>query len=297
MPLVTIFTPTYNRAYTLPKLYDSLCQQTCKDFIWLIVDDGSTDGTQSLISQWTTKADFPIVYHKQKNGGKMRAHNRGVSLCTTPLFVCVDSDDCMRTAAIASIVAHWETIEKNGTIAGMIAYCSICQDDGNFMIRCKFPFQGISTIRQLYNRGFFGDTTLVFKTEVIRCHPFLEIEGEKFSTESYAYEQIDRSYSYLLVNESWKLCTYMPDGYTQNEKRLYRENPKGWAYYYNQRVAYAPSTHLKQKIGYTMLFFIFARRAKFRHIYQMFAWKTPLYPLLWLLSYYYEYKWREKYPK
>ena len=92
MKRLTIFTPTYNRAYILPKLYDSLCEQTCQDFDWLIVDDGSTDHTKELVGDWIKEKKISIRYVCQENGGKMRAYNKAVSLTETELFVCIDSD-------------------------------------------------------------------------------------------------------------------------------------------------------------------------------------------------------------
>ena len=90
---MTVFTPTYNRAYILPKLYDSLCQQTVKSFEWLIVDDGSVDNTQELVEKWIEEKKIEIRYFKQANGGKQRAHNLGVEKSKEEIFVCVDSDD------------------------------------------------------------------------------------------------------------------------------------------------------------------------------------------------------------
>ena len=90
---LTIFTPTYNRAYTLKKLYASLIEQINQNFEWLIVDDGSTDNTEEVVKQWVDEKKITIRYFKQRNGGKQRAHNKGVEICNTELFICVDSDD------------------------------------------------------------------------------------------------------------------------------------------------------------------------------------------------------------
>lgn len=104
MKLLTIFTPTYDRAYILPELYHSLCKEPSDSFIWLIVDDGSTDNTQTLVENWQRENKIEIVYFKQENGGKMRAHNKGVELCSTPLFFCIDSDDQIATGAVEKIL-------------------------------------------------------------------------------------------------------------------------------------------------------------------------------------------------
>ena len=296
-PLITIFTPTYNRAHTLPQLYKSLCRQTCKDFTWSIVDDGSSDNTEGIINQWTEESMIDISYVKQANGGKMRAHNHGVRICTTPLFVCVDSDDYVTDSFVEEIKASWLPFLSDNSLAGIIAYKSIKGEDGEYRVRCSFPFSGKSTQSHLYQSGFFGDLTIVFKTDVIKKFPFLEVEGENFSTEDYAYDQIDEEYQYILVDKAWTLCEYMPDGYSQAEKLLYTKNPKGWALFYNQKAKFTHTYFSKRKLGYGILYMIFARRAGFKNIFKQSELKTPLYPFFWLLSYYYEWKWREKYPK
>lgn len=297
MKLITVFTPTYNRAYTLPQLYHSLCRQTCKDFVWSIVDDGSSDDTSAIIEQWRADKEIEIVYTRQANGGKMRAHNHGVRLCSTPLFVCVDSDDFVADTFVEEIRSYWPQIQSDKTLAGIIAYKSIQNEKGEFLVRCSFPLQGRSSLNNLYKNGFFGDTTLVFKTEIIRQHPFLEVDGEKFSKECYAYDQIDQEHEYLLAEKAWTLCTYMPDGYSQDERNLFKNNPHGMALVYNQKAKFTPGYINAEKIGFAVLYMIFARRAGIKNIYQQSELKTPFYPLIWLLSYYYEWKWKDKYPR
>ena len=100
---LTIFTPAYNRAYTLPTLYESLLEQTCKDFIWIIVNDGSSDNTDKVVSEWLRDNKVNIIYQKQTNQGKMAAHNTGVTMCTTEYFVCIDSDDHLVPDAVEYI--------------------------------------------------------------------------------------------------------------------------------------------------------------------------------------------------
>lgn len=297
MEFITIFTPTYNRAYILQQLYDSLCRQTCKEFLWLIVDDGSSDNTGDLVKSWVAENRIRIDYRTQPNGGKMRAHNNGVRCCQTPLFVCIDSDDYVCDNFVESVKPYWEQIKADSKLAGIIAYRGFPTEGKGFLPKRHFPVKGTSTFEELYRKGYFGDTTLVFKTDVIRRFPFLEVEGEKFSTEAYAYDQIEQEYKYLLAEEIWTYCEYLPDGYSQNEKSLYSKYPKGWAMYFNQKAKFTHTYLSKKKIAYCVLYLIFARRAGLKHIYHQSALKTPLYPLFVLLSYFYAWKWREKYPK
>ena len=117
---VTVFTPTYNRAYILPKLYESLKKQICNDFEWLIVDDGSTDETEKIVRGWLTEETFPVRYIKQLNGGKHAAINRGVLETKSELFFIVDSDDQLTPDAIAIIKQKYQEVRDDDTVAGII---------------------------------------------------------------------------------------------------------------------------------------------------------------------------------
>ena len=230
MKKLTIFTPTYNRAYILPKLYESLCKEPADSFVWLIVDDGSTDDTQKLIKRWQKERRIEIEYHKQPNGGKMRAHNKGVQLCTTSLFLCVDSDDQIASGAIALILGAYQSIINDETLCGIIAKKQIV----NRISSPKLPILERSTLHNIYSAGFIGDTSLVFKTSVLKKYLFPEIAGEKFVPEAYVYDQIDQKYELLILDEYLIRCEYQEDGYTSNMKKLYLRNPKGFALYYLQ---------------------------------------------------------------
>ena len=105
---VTVFTPTYNRAYIISELYESLKKQDFTDFEWLVIDDGSEDHTEDLFKQWQNEYnDFPIRYYKVNNGGKHRAINKATELAKGELFFIVDSDDKLVSDALEKIVS-WE---------------------------------------------------------------------------------------------------------------------------------------------------------------------------------------------
>ena len=110
MASLTVFTPSYNRAHTLHRAYDSLCRQPGVDFEWLIVDDGSTDGTAELVNGWAAQAKFPIRYVWQSNRGKHVAINHAVRLCKTPYFIILDSDDACVPGALARVLHAWDTL-------------------------------------------------------------------------------------------------------------------------------------------------------------------------------------------
>lgn len=119
-PILTIFTPAYNRAHTLPRTYESLCCQNCKDFIWLIVDDGSTDNTAELVQEWQERDNgFEIHYIYKENGGMHTAHNTAYANIHTELNICIDSDDMLAEGAVEKILNKWEEVKDKG-YAGIV---------------------------------------------------------------------------------------------------------------------------------------------------------------------------------
>ena len=228
--MVTIFTPTYNRAYIVNKLYDSLCHQTSYDFEWIVVDDGSTDNTEQLFAEILKKSHpFEIKYFRQDNGGKHRAINRGVQLAHGDLFFIVDSDDRLTENAVESIVSWANQLpddRKWAGVAGLKGY------DRNHMIGTTFPgefLDATSLDRSKY--GIEGDKAEVFFTEVLRQFPFQEFEGEKFLTENTVWLKIAQAGYYLRwYNHVIYLCDYLEDGLTKNMQKIRFQNPQGALY-------------------------------------------------------------------
>lgn len=226
MEKITIFTPTYNRAYILYKLYNSLKQQNNKEFIWMIVDDGSTDNTREIVEIWKNENIIPIEYYYKDNGGKQRAINYGLSKCYTELFCCVDSDDYLVENAIDKILNFW--IKNQSTnISGIVSL----RGKNNFEpLGTKMPQNKLVTkFNDLYEKyNFKGDTNLIYRTEILKKHPYPVAEGEKFISESYAYLEIDDDYNIILMDEITVICEYLEDGYTKNVYKLLKNNPKGY---------------------------------------------------------------------
>lgn len=223
---LTIFTPTYNRAYILPKLYNSLMNQSNKEFIWLVVDDGSTDETEMLVKKWIDESNICIQYIKQENQGKHIAHNTGVENCQTELFFCVDSDDYLLEHAIETILDDCQKINSE-EICGIV---SIRITEDMSPIGTDMP-QNIkySSLTDLYQKyGLRGDSALIFKTQVLREFKFPQIKGEKFIGEEYIYCQIDVMYKLYISYDKYYVCNYLEDGYTTNMFKLITNNPKGY---------------------------------------------------------------------
>ncbi len=223
---LTIFTPTYNRAYILPKLYKSLLNQSNKKFIWLVVDDGSTDETEMLVKEWIEEAKLCIQYIKQENQGKHIAHNTAVENCQTELFFCVDSDDYLLGHAVEMILEEYNFI-KSKEVSGIV---SIRIKENMSPIGTEMPTKiNYSSLTDLYQKYHLkGDTALVFKTKILQEFKFPQIKGEKFIGEEYVYCQIDEFFKLYLSQNRYYVCAYLDDGYTTNMFNLISKNPKGY---------------------------------------------------------------------
>lgn len=229
MKKLTIFTPTYNRAYCLHHCYESLKNQTCKDFIWLIIDDGSSDNTQELVQEWLEENEIEIQYYWQENQGMHGAHNSAYERIVTELNVCIDSDDYMPSAAVEKIILFWERY-GNPEVSGIIGLDS--HTDGR-IIGSTFPGNlKRATLFSLYNKyGVTGDKKLVYRTELTKQYPYPLFQNEKYVGLAYKYHMLDQQYEMLLMNEVLCCVEYMPDGSSMNMLKQYRKNPKGFAFY------------------------------------------------------------------
>ena len=225
--MITVFTPTYNREYKLSQLYNSLISQTNKDFEWIIVDDGSTDNTKSLVASWISENKIKIRYYKQKNQGKPIAHNKGVLESKGELFICVDSDDYLIDKAIEIIEKNWNKHRDNTNCVGMVA-AKILKN--NETVGTEMPKNvNYSTLQDLYCKyKHKGDTALIYRCEIIKKYQFPKINGEKFIPETYLYNQIDQEGKLAIIYDKFYVCEYLEDGYTSNSAKLIKNNPIGY---------------------------------------------------------------------
>lgn len=227
---LTVFTPAYNRAHTLPRTYESLRRQSCKDFIWLIVDDGSTDGTAALVCGWQEEDNgFAIRYVYKENGGMHTAHNTAYENIDTELNVCIDSDDCLADGAVEKILAKWEQVKDRG-YAGIIG---LDADFGGSVIGKGFP-DGMTetTLSGYYAAGGTGDKKLVYRTDIIKRYPpYPVFEGEKYVALAYKYRLIDQEYKLAVLNEVLCNVEYQADGSSNTMWRQYLKNPRGFAFW------------------------------------------------------------------
>ena len=244
MTTLTVFTPAYNRAHTIGRTYASLCRQTCKDFCWLIVDDGSTDNTKELIDQWIKEGKINIRYIYQQNQGMHGAHNTAYRNIDTTLNTCIDSDDYMPDDAVEKIINCWKSY-GNDHVAGLIGL-DITQEGR--IIGTEFP-EGMktTTLQGFYQAGGKGDKKLVYRTDVIKRYPEYPIfEGEKYVGLAYKYMLIDQDYELITLNEPLVIVEYQLDGSSFNMYKQYWNNPRGFAFF---RKAEMRTTHsLKRKL-------------------------------------------------
>lgn len=276
MKRLTIFTPTYNRAYILPKLYESLCVQTCQDFEWLIVDDGSTDNTQKILDSWLEENRISMRYVLQENGGKMRAFNRAVSLSESELFVCIDSDDqLISERVIEDSLTYWDKHKKdasNKRIAGMISGKKVNNNKSDFT---HVPHVG--TINKLI-KTYGTETTIFLLTEVVKQYPYPSFNGENFITDVYIFDQIDEEYVFLFHPYYSQQCAYREDGYTFNYRRLLYDNPRGHREYHAQRVSLKKEGWIKSVICYISMSLFVSDHTLFSKSPNLFM-TVLLYPL------------------
>jgi glycosyltransferase involved in cell wall biosynthesis len=229
MPTLTVFTPAYNRAGMIVRTYESLCRQTCKDFEWLIIDDGSTDNTYEVVKPWLENSDFRVRYIYQDNQGMHGAHNTAYRNITTELNVCIDSDDWMPNDAVKLIVDFWKE-HGSDKYAGLIGYD---EREDKSIIGAKFDgCLKETTLLEYYDNGGSGDKKLVYRTDVIKQYPEYPLfEGERYVGLAYKYMLIDKDYKLLVLNKPLATIEYQADGSSNSMYRQYWRNPKGFAFY------------------------------------------------------------------
>lgn len=210
-PTFTVFTSAYNRSHTLHRVYESLRQQTCRDFEWLIVDDGSTDDTQQCVETWQRQADFPIRYLRQENQGKHVAFNRGVREARGDLFVSLDSDDACAPAALQTFKAHWEAIPPSQRHRFSGVTC-LCVDQFGRPVGNRFPKDVMDSdgLEIRYRYKVSGEQWGFHRTDLLRQFPFPEVVKRRYIPEGLIWARLARLYKTRFINDA--LRTYFVEG-------------------------------------------------------------------------------------
>lgn len=227
---LTVFTPTYNRANTLLKLYKSLCLQTCQDFEWLVIDDGSSDNTISLIEECSQEKRIKIRYIYKENGGLHTGYNTAYANIDSDLCVCIDSDDYMPENAVELILEKWQ---KDGSdnycgLVGLDFYA-----DTNQPIAGYFP----DNLKECYYLDLYqkkihrGDAKYVMRTELVKkVAPQIGFPGERFFNPTYMFLQVGDKFPLLILNEN--LCYVSRDNKDRMSAYIYyqyKQSPKSFA--------------------------------------------------------------------
>ena len=227
---LTVFTPTYNRVELLSRCYESMKRQTSKNFIWMIIDDGSTDDTASVVSNWIKESsDFSIEYYYKDNGGLHTAYNEAIKRIKTKLCVCIDSDDFMPDDAVEMILRFWK---KNGSDR----YAGIVGLDYNLngtIIGDPLPDQkSVNLIDLLVGKYPIhnGDRTNVVRTELYKKYaPMKVFPGEKNFNPHYMHLQISQEHDFLVLNKNLRYVEYQETGMSNSILKQYINSPNSFA--------------------------------------------------------------------
>lgn len=216
----TVFTPTFNREHTLHRVYDSLKLQTYRNFEWVIVDDGSSDGTQNLIAKWQSEADFPIINLYQKNSGKHVAFNRAVQAARGSLFLVIDSDDGFTADALQTMLEAWDEVEDKSNYTGIVV---LAKYDNGQISGDPFPSSPFDTdaLSLNYKHRLPGERWGFHRTEVLKQYPFPEDNANvRFVPENIVWDAIARQYKIRCINQVLRIY------YQDSGNQVTRANPK-----------------------------------------------------------------------
>ena len=232
---ITIFTPTYNRGYTIEKLYKSLLKQREQNFEWLIIDDGSTDNTKQIVEELIKKNEVNLRYIYKNNSGKYRAINDAIKIANGELFMIVDSDDYLEENAIDTIKKYYNEISDNNDFIGVVGLKGNKNGDVYTAYlnekNCKNKYYNLKYldadfIDYRYKYKISGDRAEVCKTKELKKFKFPEISNEKFMGEGYLWNMIaEANYKFRYFNEVIYVAEYLEDGLSYNIKKILRNSP------------------------------------------------------------------------
>lgn len=225
--LLTILTPAYNRQEGIKILYQSLCRQTEGEFEWLIVDDGSSDNTRSVVNELQQQASFPIKYVYKSNGGKHTALNVGISQIESPLTFIVDSDDYLTDDAVAQIKSVYSKYKNDKTLCGY-AFLRAFPDgkvNGKLFEKDELIASYIDT--RVNSDDTNADKAEVFITSYLKEFPFPEYPNEKFLGEDIVWIRMARKYKMVHINKAIYVGNYLEGGLTSNRRKHNIQSPVG----------------------------------------------------------------------
>lgn len=243
MKKLTIFTPVYNRAEKLKMTYDSLVRQSNKNFIWLIIDDGSTDEVYKSVDEWKKEGKIDIQFYRKENGGKHTAFNYALEVIKTELvFISLDSDDYLEPDAVEFILNTYNDEYK--------IMATLWNDSKNANVK-KFDVKKVKelTLAEAYSRNLVNaELNYIFRTDYLAQYSYPVFKNENFFTEAYIFYQMDEKV--LWTDKVVRRGEYLSDGLTSNVISLFYNNPNSW-YLYN-KIRTKKTRKIMLKIKYTM---------------------------------------------
>lgn len=248
-PILSIITPTYNRASLLPRCYESLRGQSCMDFEWIIVDDGSTDDTQSVAKTFRDDL-FPVTYVKKENGGKHTALNASHPHIHGAYVLILDSDDYLTADAVKKVLSGWAQYEDQETI-GIVTFLK-SDPKGNIMATVDTPHIPLDILRHKRRVLHINDCCEVIRTELFRKYPFPEFPGERFLSECALWNRVAQTHKCVYINEIIYICEYLSGGLTDGGRALRIRNPRGGMFISNLRMV--RKNYLSQRVKYGLLY-------------------------------------------
>lgn len=255
--LLTIVTTVFNRAKLMERLFYSLMKQKNKNFVWMVVDDGSDDDLKSVMSKFEGQTDFPITFYQKENGGKHTALNLAFSKLETELVIMVDSDDWLLPDATDIIEKKWKTrTEKN--IAGCIFLRGKNAD--TCIGKSELPDGIYDMIDVMFSHHIEGDKVEVFRSDILKEYRFPVFENEKFMGEGYIWYQIYLKYRMMYVNQIIHICEYLEGGLTKQGRKLRISCPLGGMEY--SKICFNKRFPIKERIKRAWLFVCYGKFAK-----------------------------------
>lgn len=236
--LISVFTPTYNRAYTLKRVFDSLMAQTFShdNFEWILINDGSTDNTEDLIQSFLKDADFKIEYIVQKNMGKNYCHNKAITLAQGELFLILDSDDAIVPECMNTFWKHWQDLDLNVKKEVYGINC-LCKDGYTDNLIGNSGKEGLEkdAYRWKHQHKIYFETWGALNTQLFKQHLFPQIDDIKFIPEAYLWDRVGNKRFILLTNHILRVVFHQNDGFTKNIIKSYQNHSKG-RYIYHKMV-------------------------------------------------------------
>jgi glycosyltransferase involved in cell wall biosynthesis len=231
----TVFTPTFNRAQTLTRVYNSLLNQTFKDFEWLIVDDGSHDNTTELVNRWMNEKRIHIHYFKQNNLGKHMAMDFAVERAKGYFFLTLDSDDSCVQNALERFVYHWETIPVNERV-NFSAVTALCMnDEGKPLSKDTFTFKDSNSLDCKFKYKFETEAWGFQKTSILKEFKFESEITNCLVPESYVWFRIAEKYKTRYVNEYLR---FYYTGHSSLSNSKINNKSEGSIFYYTYLLNY-----------------------------------------------------------